>query len=134
MPISGKPEIDGGTVNGNVPFGAVSPTRVQDDAAPLWPNRGHSALGRNGISAGGVLGIHLSPLAGRGRERSERVRGTLDNLSARRIPLTPTLSLQAGRGSTARSRCRGAPRRKEIASVAASVDRRRLREEACQDV
>ena len=44
-------------------------------------------------------GSNLAPLAGRGRERSERVRGTSQRPSSWRIPLTPTLSPQAGRGS-----------------------------------
>ena len=39
--------------------------------------------------------FHLSPFTGRGRERSERVRGEFRVA----LPLTPTLSPQAGRGS-----------------------------------
>src|SRR6516225_11676973 len=50
--------------------------------------------------------IHLSPLAGRGRERSERVRGVLHRLRPWRVPLTPTLSPQAGRGNSLRDRYR----------------------------
>jgi hypothetical protein len=45
---------------------------------------------------------YLSPLAGRGRRarlRARRVRGTLHMLSRSRLPLTPPLSPQAGRGS-----------------------------------
>jgi len=42
---------------------------------------------------------NLSPPAGRGREPSERVRGTLNEPSISTAPLTPTLSPQAGRGS-----------------------------------
>src|SRR5439155_21133034 len=42
---------------------------------------------------------HLAPLAGRGRSRRLRVRGTLHTLGSRRVPLTPTLPPQAGRGS-----------------------------------
>ncbi|CCE08622.1 hypothetical protein BRAS3843_2770104 [Bradyrhizobium sp. STM 3843] len=46
--------------------------------------------------------LNLAPLAGRGRIASSdaiRVRGTLRKLGLRRLPLTPTLSPQAGRGS-----------------------------------
>src|SRR5579872_955745 len=49
--------------------------------------------------------FHLAPLAGRGRpaKRSEvgRVRGTFHTFASRKFPLTPTLSPQAGRGSSA---------------------------------
>jgi hypothetical protein len=41
---------------------------------------------------------HLAPLAGRGRSRRLRVRGTIHELNRWRVPLTPTLSPQAGRG------------------------------------
>src|SRR5262249_57095816 len=47
-----------------------------------------------------AAGSNLSPLAGRGRERSERVRGALHELSIGRIPLTPTLSPPARGGGT----------------------------------
>src|SRR5690242_16738298 len=44
--------------------------------------------------------LHLAPLAGRGRRAlARRVRGTLQEFSSWRLPLTPTLSPQAGRGS-----------------------------------
>jgi hypothetical protein len=57
-----------------------------------------------------VLPNYLAPLAGRGRKlRAEQLPGEGEflgratGLCGRRMPLTPTLSPQAGRGSTKRT-------------------------------
>jgi len=47
---------------------------------------------------------HLSPLAGRGRERSERVRGTLDELRVAASPPHPTAFAVLRRSTSPRKR------------------------------
>jgi hypothetical protein len=73
--------------------------RKRDRRRPRRQQQGQRSFGCLKIESGrrGAL-LYLAPLAGRGRERSERVRGPISEQSSWRLPLTPTLSPHAGRG------------------------------------